>query len=140
MTDTDVNDVAGEKLTFLFGDGGSPETYSSSASINTQRAIEMKANLYSGEVPDATNPSGPGFMRRRTKSQDFPFTAAAPAGRYKDAKGKTRTNSQPHPATPAQPFFYPTIRARIQTEKRRMISAGSRAAKQVAALNAGSPT
>ncbi len=79
MSDTDVQDVSGETLTFLFGDGASPEGYTSQASINTQRSIEIKASLFAGEVPDATNPSGPGFMRRRTKSLDFPFTGAGVA-------------------------------------------------------------
>ena len=60
-------------------------------------------------------------------------TAAAPAGRFRDANGKTRNNHQEHHATPAQPFFYPTIRARAAGDKAAMVKAGTAAAKAVAA-------
>ena len=59
-------------------------------------------------------------------------TSAAPAGRYQDAKGKTRTNKGAHHATPAQPFFYPTIRARQAQIRSRMVAAMRTAAKGVA--------
>lgn len=61
-------------------------------------------------------------------------TADAPAGTYKDANGKTRTNKQAHVGTRAQPHFYPTIRAKKKPAKRKMVSASNKAAKAVAAI------
>lgn len=61
-------------------------------------------------------------------------TADAPAGTYKDANGKTRTNKQAHVGTRPQPHFYPTIRAKKKSAKRKMVSASNKAAKAVAAV------
>jgi len=61
-------------------------------------------------------------------------TADAPAGTYKDAKGKTRTNKQAHVGTPAQPHFYPTIRAKKKPVKSKMVRESNKAAKAVAAV------
>ena len=64
-------------------------------------------------------------------------TSSAPAGRYTDAKGKTRTNKGVHHATPAQPFFYPTIRARQAQIRSKMVAAMRAAAKGVVSDMAG---
>lgn len=61
-------------------------------------------------------------------------TAAAPAGRYIDANGKTRTNKRAHAATPAQPFFWPTIRAFRKRTKSRVVRKANQAAKAAAAV------
>lgn len=61
-------------------------------------------------------------------------TAAAPAGRYQDANGKTRTNKRAHAATRAQPFFWPTIRAFRKRVKSRVIRNANKAAKAAAAV------
>lgn len=63
-------------------------------------------------------------------------TRAAPAGKSKDAKGKTRTNKRAHPATPAQPFFYATVRALKKRVKSRVVRNANRAVKAGAALKA----
>lgn len=59
-------------------------------------------------------------------------TAAAPAGKFQDGNGKTRTNKQPHVATAAQPFFYPTIMARKKRLKSRVVRNANKAAKLAA--------
>lgn len=66
-------------------------------------------------------------------------TRAAPAGRYKDHNGKTRTNKAPHQATAAQPFFYPTVRALKKRVKSRIVRNANRAAKAAAALKTSTP-
>lgn len=60
-------------------------------------------------------------------------TKATPAGRYKDAKGKTRTSSRAHHATRRYPFFWPTVRAWKKPNHSAMVRAGSKAAKAAAA-------
>lgn len=66
-------------------------------------------------------------------------TRGAPAGKFQDAKGKTRTNKRAHPATPAQPFFYPSVRALKKRVKSRVVRNANRAAKAAAALRTRTP-
>ncbi|MDB5458150.1 MAG: family phage protein [Caulobacter sp.] len=47
---------------------------------------------------------------------------------------RARKAARAHAATPAQPFFYPTIRANKKVLRARVIRAANRAAKAVAAL------
>lgn len=61
-------------------------------------------------------------------------TAPSPAGRSVDAKGKTRTNKRAHAGTPAQPFFWPTMRAFRKRVKSRVVRNANKAAKTAAAL------
>lgn len=61
-------------------------------------------------------------------------TAPAPAGRYVDANGKTRTNKRAHAGTRAQPFFWPTIRAFKKRAKSRVVRNANKAAKAAAAI------
>lgn len=61
-------------------------------------------------------------------------TAASPAGRSVDASGKTRTNKRGHAATPAQPFFWPTVRAFKKRAKARVVRNANKAAKAAAAI------
>lgn len=61
-------------------------------------------------------------------------TAGAPAGAYRDKKGKARKNKVEHHATPAQPFFWPTVRAQKARLKRRVSKAANQAAKAAAAI------
>jgi len=59
-------------------------------------------------------------------------TKAAPKGRAQDGKGKTRDNKRGHPATPAQPFFWPTVRAQKRRMKSRVTRESNKAVKAVA--------
>ena len=61
-------------------------------------------------------------------------TAGAPAGSFRDAKGKARKNKTVHHATPAQPFFWPTVRAHKARIKRKVTKAANQAAKAAAAV------
>jgi HK97 gp10 family phage protein len=61
-------------------------------------------------------------------------TSPAPAGRFKDITNKSRNNLRPHAGTPAQPFFWPTVRARKKGARARVVRRANRAAKAVAAL------
>jgi predicted secreted protein len=70
---------AGEKLYFQFGDGGTPEVFSASCSINTSRAVDLTSQQWTGEVPDCANPGAPNKTVRRTKSLDIKFTGAGVA-------------------------------------------------------------
>ena len=71
--------VAGEQLLFLFGNGGSPETFAASCSINTQRKVEFKASMYTNEVASCDTPSAPSKTVRRVKALDVTFTGAGTA-------------------------------------------------------------
>lgn len=73
-----------------------------------------------------TAPFPAGFVERGT--------AASPAGRSVDAKGKTRTNKRAHAATRAQPFFWPTVRAFKKRAKARVVRNANKAAKAAAAI------
>lgn len=65
-------------------------------------------------------------------------TSARPARAAKVSGGTWRTRSRKaaraHAATPAQPFFFPTIRAKKKLLRGRVVRAANRAAKAVAAL------
>lgn len=58
-------------------------------------------------------------------------TKASPSGTSQDAKGKTRTRKRPHAATPAQPFFWPTVRAQKPGIRARIRNSANKAAKAV---------
>jgi HK97 gp10 family phage protein len=61
-------------------------------------------------------------------------TSPAPKGRSRDITGKSRNNLRAHAGTKAQPFFYPTIRARKKAAKSRVVRRLNKAVKAVAAL------
>lgn len=61
-------------------------------------------------------------------------TAPSPVGRSVDASGKTRTNKRAHAGTPAQPFFWPTIRAFRKRVKARVVRNANKAAKAAASI------
>lgn len=61
-------------------------------------------------------------------------TSDAPAGRSRDITGKSRNNARPHAATPAQPYFYPSIRAWKRPSKARVVRRANKAAKAIARL------
>jgi HK97 gp10 family phage protein len=61
-------------------------------------------------------------------------TAASPGGRSRDSKGKSRDNKRPHAATPAQPHFWPTVRAQKKRLKSRVMRNANKAAKAAAAI------
>lgn len=67
------------------------------------------------------------------------FGTAARAARAFKPKGfgwrqRSRKAARAHAATPAQPFFYPTVRAQKKALRSRVVRAANRAAKDVAAL------
>jgi HK97 gp10 family phage protein len=63
-------------------------------------------------------------------------TAERGPGVYRDKKGKRRNaGAEGHHATPAEPFFFPTVRALKRRVKSRMTRAGSKAAKAAAATS-----
>jgi hypothetical protein len=61
-------------------------------------------------------------------------TKGAPAGTFKDSKGKTRTNKRAHHATKAQPFWEPTIHAFFKRGRSRLSRNANKAAKAAAGV------
>lgn len=68
--------AAGEKLVFKFGDGGGPEVFTASCSINTDRSLDLSSDVYSAQLADCANPSNPKQTTRRVKALDLKFTGA----------------------------------------------------------------
>lgn len=82
MSDTYVDNLAGEEITFLFGDGGSPnEAFASSCSINTNRKLDLTSELARSTSPNCTDPSKPAKTRSKVKALDIKFAG----GGYADA-------------------------------------------------------
>jgi len=75
MSDTYTANIAGEKLLFLFGDGGSPtEEFASSCSINTSTKLDLISAIYEGKKANCTDPSAPSMTTRRVQALDVKFT------------------------------------------------------------------
>ena len=72
----DVQVTAGETLLIKIGDGGSPENFNHSCSINTSRSFTITANESSVEVADCTTPSNPAYVARKVKSTDITVEGA----------------------------------------------------------------
>lgn len=68
--------AAGEELLFKFGDGGAPETYAASCSINTDRKIDFSSEIWQGTRANCDTPSAPAKTVRRVKSIDVKFTGS----------------------------------------------------------------
>lgn len=79
MPDTYVSAMGGEKLLFLFGNGGSPEEFAGSCSINTDRKLDLSAEVFSGKRANCTDPSKPSKVSRRVTSLDVKFTGGGTA-------------------------------------------------------------
>lgn len=82
MADDDVysENVAGEKLVFLFGNGTTPgETFAGSCSINTNSKLDLTSDIFTGSRANCTNPSKPSKTTRRVKGQDVKFTGSGMA-------------------------------------------------------------
>lgn len=93
---TYVDTVAGEALLFQFGDGGNPEQFAHSCSINTERKLELSSEIYETKIADCDNPSNPALTRRRVKSLDIKFTGAgmSDAATYKALMNLWKTGAQ----------------------------------------------
>lgn len=77
MTDVYSENVAGEKLVFLFGSGGSgSQTFNASCSINTNSKLDLTSDIYTGSRANCTNPSAPSKTTRRVKGTDVKFTGS----------------------------------------------------------------
>lgn len=68
--------AAGEKLVFKFGDGATPEVFTSSCSINTDRSLDLSSDVYQSMLADCSDPSKPKQPRRRVKALDVKFTGS----------------------------------------------------------------
>jgi predicted secreted protein len=74
-----VNNVAGEQLLVQLGNGATPEVFASTATINTNRAIDMSAVASVTELADTVTPSNPAITYRQIKSYDLKVTGAGVA-------------------------------------------------------------
>jgi len=79
MTDVYSENVAGEKLVFLFGSGSGPETFTASCSINTNSKLDLTSDIFTGSRANCTDPSKPSKTTRRVKGQDVKFTGSGMA-------------------------------------------------------------
>lgn len=80
MTDTYAENMAGEKLVFLFGDGGAPtEAFTRTCSINTNSKLDLTADVYQGTRANCTDPSKPDLPSRRVKGLDVKYTGSGMA-------------------------------------------------------------
>lgn len=62
---TAVKTLNGEKLLIKIGDGGSPsETFAHDCLINTDRSVQMSADVTDIVIPDCDDPSLPGWKKR----------------------------------------------------------------------------
>jgi predicted secreted protein len=71
-----IGTAHGEALVMKFGDGGAPEAFAASASINTTRSVKFTTDAAETVVPDSANPSKPGYKLRRARSRDIAFDGA----------------------------------------------------------------
>lgn len=81
MTDTYSENMGGEKLVFLFGDGADPEQFAHSCSINSSSKLDISADVFTGTKANCTDPSKPSRTTRRVKSIDFKFSGEGMADR-----------------------------------------------------------
>lgn len=80
MPDTYSENMGGEKLLFLFGDGGSPtEEFAASCSINTSSTLNLSSEVFQGAKANCTDPSKPSITTRRVKSLDVKFSGEGAA-------------------------------------------------------------
>lgn len=71
-----VNNVSGEQLLLLLGNGASPEVFIATSTINTTRSLDMTAIASVTELADVITPSNPAVTYRQIKSYDLKFTGA----------------------------------------------------------------
>jgi hypothetical protein len=74
-----VQNVSGEHLLLLLGDGKGPETFTASATINTTRSLDISVKASTTEIADTENPSLPANTVRQAVSTDLKFTGAGVA-------------------------------------------------------------
>lgn len=80
MPDTYSDNIAGEKLTFLFGDGATPtEHFTSSCSINSNSKLDLTSDIFTGSRANCTDPSKPSKTTRRVKGLDVKFAGSGMA-------------------------------------------------------------
>lgn len=74
-----VQNVDGALLVLQLGNGGSPEVFAASCTINTNRSLEFSAGTSTAELADCVTPTNPAQMARIVKSLDVKFTGAGTA-------------------------------------------------------------
>lgn len=69
-----VANAPGEQLVLQLGNGASPEVFTASCTINTQRSLALTATASVTELADCVTPSNPAQVVRQIKSIDLKFT------------------------------------------------------------------
>ncbi len=71
-----VANAPGEQLLIQLGNGGTPEVFTASCTINTTRSLDMTAIASSTELADCVTPANPAITYRQVKSIDLKFTGS----------------------------------------------------------------
>ena len=70
---TYVQNASGEQLLLQIGNGGSPEVFTATATINTSRSFSQSAKTSTTELGDTITPSNPAATARQVMSTDSKF-------------------------------------------------------------------
>lgn len=73
--------AAGEELLFKFEDPDNPGVYLAECSVNTDRKLNIKSDIWQGWRANCVNPSNPSAPVRRVKGVDITFTGAGTTDR-----------------------------------------------------------